>query len=89
VLERIVLLDYFGYPADYDEKYIENIFAVSRQDVSDVARRWWDLEDLRIVVVASAEAMEEIKRRASLSPILSTYIARDLEFQEIPREKRL
>ena len=89
VLERMVLLDYFGYPADYDERYIENIFAVSRQDVSDVARRWWDLADFRIVVVASSEAIEEIKRRASSSPVLSSYIARDLEFHEIPREKPL
>jgi hypothetical protein len=57
--------------------------------VSGVASRWWDLADLRIVVVASSEAIEEIKRRASSSPFLSGYVARDLEFQEIPREKPL
>jgi len=89
VLERMVLLDYFNYPADYDEAYVDNIFAVSRDAVSSAANRWWNLSELRIVVVGNSEAIAEIKRNAGSSPYLSQYTMRDLAFDEIPKEKEL
>lgn len=62
-LTEQVTLAFFGYPADYLEKYKSGIEAVTTADVSRVARKYIDTSKLAIVVVGN---------EAEIKPALST-----------------
>lgn len=54
-------LDYLGYPNDYLDRYIANIEAVERNDVLDVARRYMNPEDMRILVVGPETLTDQLR----------------------------
>ncbi len=50
-------LEYWGYPDDYLETYLDRIQAVTAEDVQRVAREHIDLDNLVILVVGNEEEM--------------------------------
>jgi len=53
VAHRKALLPLMGYPEDYDDNYLERIQSINPNDVLAVAKRYWDLDQLVIVVVGN------------------------------------
>ncbi len=54
IASKIIDQEFYGLPDDYLETYLENIRAVSREDVNRTARRLLDPENLVIVLVSRA-----------------------------------
>jgi zinc protease len=52
VVERLMSLEYDGYPLDYYQKYIDNIKAVSIEDMRRVAEKYLHPDQMTIMVVA-------------------------------------
>lgn len=61
LLQREVVKDLLDFPKDYDETYIEKAMNVTREDVVNVANKYWDYNKLAIIVVGNKEIKEEIK----------------------------
>ncbi|MFQ5862867.1 MAG: M16 family metallopeptidase [Candidatus Brocadiales bacterium] len=62
IASKIVEQEFYGLPEDYLYKYLENIRAVSREDVNRVAKRLLDPENLVIILVSRAEdILEDVK----------------------------
>ncbi|OHB95276.1 MAG: hypothetical protein A3I59_05480 [Planctomycetes bacterium RIFCSPLOWO2_02_FULL_50_16] len=55
IASKIIEQEFYGLPEDYLEKYLENIRAVSREDVNRAAERFLDPQNLVIVLVSRAE----------------------------------
>jgi len=52
-------LDYYGYPEDYMEKYLDHIAAVTKEDVLRVARKHLHPDKMVILVLGKAEDFEK------------------------------
>ena len=48
------------YPADYDQRYIERLRAVTAENVKTVARNRWDITKLVVVVVGNETAYNSV-----------------------------
>jgi len=59
LLGRLLMLDYFGYPADYLAQSEKALEAVTRADVLRVAKQYIQPENLSIVVVANSQMIPE------------------------------
>jgi predicted Zn-dependent peptidase len=59
VLYRRMYLDYFGYPADYDETYLDRIRAVTKSDIQQAARDYIKPEGFVYVVVGKKDPATE------------------------------
>ena len=55
IASKIIEQEFYGLPEDYLEKYLENIKAVSREDVNRAIEGLIDPENLVIVLVSKAE----------------------------------
>jgi zinc protease len=53
---RYALIKLLGYPPDYDERYLERIFAVDNNQVQEVAQKRWRMDDFVVVVVGNEKA---------------------------------
>lgn len=62
IASKIVEQEFYGLPEDYLYKYLENIKAVSREDVNRVAEQFLDPANLVIVLVSRAEDILEDAR---------------------------
>lgn len=51
VVNRLMSLEYDGYPTDYYQKYLENVRAVTIQDMQRVAQRYLNPDSMTIVVL--------------------------------------
>ncbi|MCB0329400.1 MAG: insulinase family protein [Bdellovibrionales bacterium] len=87
VYERMVVLDMTNYPEDWDETYIPKTLAVTPEEVSEAARRWWRTSEFRVVVVGSKEAIDLVKTQVANNPEFSNFPMTVLKFDEIPRGK--
>ena len=56
IVSRQSILELLGYPEDYNETYVENLAAVTTDEVLEVAKRHMDTKDLAIVVVGRVKA---------------------------------
>jgi zinc protease len=65
-LADIVLYD---LPADYFNRYVDNVLAVTPADVERVARRYIDPENVAIFVVGDRQVIEQQVRDQNLGPI--------------------
>lgn len=61
VLGRKVQSDLIGYPPNYDQKYLENIRAVTAADIKEVANKRWNYNDFVLVLVGPKTALESLK----------------------------
>jgi zinc protease len=52
VVERLMSLEYDGYPSDYYQKYLDNIRAVTIEDMRRVAEKYLKPESMTIMVLA-------------------------------------
>ncbi|MCQ4575356.1 MAG: insulinase family protein [Candidatus Brocadiales bacterium] len=55
IASKIIDQEFYGLPENYLEEYLDNVSAVSRQDVNRAARRFLDPDNLIIVLVSRAE----------------------------------
>lgn len=58
IVVRRALMEFLGYPPDFDDNYIERINEVGAAEVLAVAQRWVRPEDLAIVVVGGIPAQQ-------------------------------
>lgn len=66
---RIGELVQYGLPADYFNDYVDNVLAVTRQDVERVARQYLDAENVAIIVVGDRAVIEQQVRDQELGPL--------------------
>ena len=59
IAESWMAVKYFGLPADYYDKYSDQIAKVDAEAVQRVARKYIDLDHLQIVVVGDAKQVRE------------------------------
>jgi zinc protease len=52
IVDRLMSLEYDGYPADYYQKYLDNIRAVTREDMKRVADEYLKPDQMTIMVLA-------------------------------------
>jgi zinc protease len=52
-------MELYSLPADYFDRYRENIAAISREDIERVAQKYIDPDRALIVIVGSAKAIRE------------------------------
>jgi zinc protease len=52
IVDKLMSLEYDGYPADYYQKYLDNIRAVTREDMKRVADKYLKPDHLTIMVLA-------------------------------------
>ncbi|MCB0332209.1 MAG: insulinase family protein [Bdellovibrionales bacterium] len=65
---RQALLKLYKYPKDYDERYLERIFAVDGEQVQQVAEDRWRMDDFVIVVVGNETAYNLLKTALESPP---------------------
>jgi predicted Zn-dependent peptidase len=71
-------LEYYGYDADYLERYRENIAKVSKTDVLNAARKYLHPDAFKLVVVGNAEKFD--------APVAATGAVRELDLKlDIPK----
>jgi predicted Zn-dependent peptidase len=58
VVSRLMSLEYDNYPLDYYQKYLDNVRAVTVDDMRRVAEKYLKPEELTIVVVADSSKIE-------------------------------
>jgi zinc protease len=59
VLNQRVLLEFYGYPADYWQKYQHGIEAVTAADVERVAKKYIHPDQLRVLVVGNEKDFDK------------------------------
>ncbi len=83
IVSRRAQLQLYGYPEDYDKNYLKNIFAVTAEDVRDVANKRWPNENFVVIVVGNAEAYKSLKAAVdSGSDLLGYKSIKKLKFDE-------
>jgi zinc protease len=66
---RIGELVQYGLPLDYFNTYVDNVLAVTREDVERVARRYIDPDNVAIFIVGDREVIEQQVRDLGLAPV--------------------
>ena len=59
IVTRLMRYEYFGYPADFLQKFQENIGQVTREDVLRVAKKHLKPEGMAIVVLGQAKDFDQ------------------------------
>ena len=59
IVTRLMMYEYFGYPADFLQRFQENIAKVTREDVLRVAKAHLKPERLAIVVLGNAKEFDQ------------------------------
>jgi zinc protease len=59
VVEAYVSLEYYGYPADWYDRYLGIVRAMTLEEIREVAKRRIQPEDLSIVIVGKAADLDE------------------------------
>ncbi|MCB0353773.1 MAG: insulinase family protein [Bdellovibrionales bacterium] len=82
VVRRQALLRLLEYPEDFDQTFLDRIFAVNQAGVERVANTRWDLSQLVIVVVGDKTAFESVARLvADPESVLHGYPFRTVQFE--------
>jgi zinc protease len=59
IISQRMSLDYYGYPADYLDTYIDKIRAVTAADVQRVAKEWLHPEQMLLYVVGDPKSFDK------------------------------
>lgn len=59
IASRLVDMELYGLPEDYFDRYRENIAAVGREEIEQVAKKYIDPDRALIVIVGSVKAIRE------------------------------
>ncbi|MCB4757193.1 MAG: insulinase family protein [Elusimicrobia bacterium] len=64
-------LEFYGYPKDYLDTYVDKIRALSKKDVWQAARTWFSNEAMKVVIVGDkTKFMEDLKKLGPVTEIL-------------------
>lgn len=58
IVQRLMQYEYYGYPADYLERYQENIAKVTREDVARVAKQYLKPDQFAVLVVGNPKGFD-------------------------------
>jgi zinc protease len=58
IMRRLMSYDYYGYPADYLQRYTENIERVTKTDVARVARQYLKSDQFVVLVLGKEQKFE-------------------------------
>jgi len=58
IVKQYALLDYYGYPPDYLEAYLDRLNAVSRQDILNAAKKHMHPEGMVVLAVGTPDSSE-------------------------------
>lgn len=58
IMRRLMSYEYYGYPADYLQRYSENIERVTKEDVGRVARNYLQSDQFVILVLGKEQGFE-------------------------------
>ena len=62
IASKIIVQEFYGLPEDYIDKYLDNVKAVSMEDIDGAIKRVLDPENVVIILVSKAEdILEETK----------------------------
>lgn len=90
IVQRGALLRLLNFPETYDDTFIPKLQKVTIEDVAEVAKRYWNLEDSVVLVVGNEKALSSVNEwikgkdgplsrlpiyRASFDEVLSFYDA--------------
>jgi zinc protease len=59
VVSRLANYEYFGYPADFLQKYRDNIAKVTKEDVQRVSKQYLDPKDMAVTIVGNLSKLDE------------------------------
>jgi zinc protease len=59
VAEAYVSLEYYGYPADWYDRYLSIVRTITIDEIREVAKRRLDPENITILVVGKASSLDE------------------------------
>lgn len=62
ILARRALIELLGYPADFDNHYIERVLDVTSLDVQIAAQTYWKPDDFTVLVVGPREIYHDLKK---------------------------
>lgn len=69
IASRLAEMVQYDLPADYFNRYVDNILAVTRTDVERVARQYIDVDNVTIFIVGDRTVIEEQVRQQGLGEI--------------------
>jgi len=70
ILNQRMLLDFYGYPADYWQKYQKGIESVSAADVARAANKWIHPDQLAVLVIGNPKDFDKpLASLGSVTPI--------------------
>jgi zinc protease len=69
IASRLADIVQYGLPADYFNRYVDNVLAVTRSDVERVAREYIDPENVTVFVVGDRSVIEQQVRALDLGEI--------------------
>lgn len=70
VLNQAAILEFYGYPADYFQKYTANVEKVTAEDVARVAKKYVNPNQLVILVVGNEKDFEKpLSTLGSVTPV--------------------
>jgi zinc protease len=58
IMRRLMSYDYYGYPADYLQRYTENIERVTKTDVARVAGQYLKSDQFVVLVLGKEQKFE-------------------------------
>jgi zinc protease len=59
IVSRLMFYEYFGYPRDYLQRYLDGVRAVTQADVDRVARQYLKTDQFAVVVVGKEKDFDE------------------------------
>jgi zinc protease len=69
-LNQAMLLEFYGFPADYFQKYPSNIEKVTAEDLARVAKKYVNKDQLAVLVVGNEKDFEKpLSSLGTVTPI--------------------
>jgi zinc protease len=64
VADRVITAAFYGLPQDYNRTYPDKVRAVTREQVRDMAARYFNAKDLELVLVGNASVFRDALKQA-------------------------
>ena len=67
IVTRLLQYEYYGYPADFLQRYEDNVRKVTKAELLTVAKKYWDTNKMFVLIVGNTNEFDE--SLASLGPV--------------------
>ena len=86
LVKRVAARTLLDFPDDFDETYLPLISEVSKEAVQEVASKYWNIDDLALVVVGDPALYAELERLLAdnSSPLFGKTLHK-IDFDEVPK----